>query len=198
MSGPGDRPARAGSETLALLAGASAGDEAAASRLMVVVYDELRALARRYLRGERGGHTLQPTALVHEAYVRLAGGSPVKVADRNHFFALAARAMREVLVDHARRRAAAKRQPGGERVTLDDALGLAARDEPRQLDLLVLDEAMVQLERLEPRQARVIELRFFGGLTIDETAAVLGVSTDTVEDDSAMSRAWLARRLRVR
>lgn len=198
MSGADEPPARAGSDTVALLARASAGDEVAASRLTLVLYDELRVLARHYLRGERAGHTLQPTALVHEAYLRLAGGSPVKVADRRHFFALAARAMREVLVDHARRRAAAKRQPGGERVTIDDALGIAARDEPRQLDLLLLDEAMVQLERLEPRQARVIELRFFGGLTIDETAAVLEVSTDTVEDDSAMSRAWLARRLRAR
>ena len=198
MSGHDESPASAGNDALELLGGASAGDEAAAAQLMLVVYDELRALASHYLRRERAGHTLQPTALVHEAWLRLAGGRPVKVADRRHFFALAARAMREVLVDHARRRAAAKRKAGSERVTLDDALGLEAPDSPRQLDLLVLEEAMVQLEKLEPRQARVIELRFFGGLTIDETAAVLGVSTDTVEDDSAMSRAWLARRLRAR
>ena len=181
-----------------LLDQASAGDEGAADRLLVLVYDQLRGLAASYLRAERPGHTLQPTALVHEAFLRLHAGRPVRYESRTHFFAVAARAMRNVLVDHARRRAAAKRGGDAERVTLDDGLELGGPAGAQPIDLLALEEAMERLEQLDARQARVVELRFFGGLTIDEAARVLGVSTDTVEDDWAMARAWLARTLRGR
>jgi len=164
--------------------------------LLPVVYDELRRLAARYLRGQRGGHTLQPTALVHEAYLRMAKGGALPLDDRTHFFALAARAMRQVLVDHARRRAAVKRGGDPERVTLDDTLEIGrGGEEKRRLDLLALNEA---LERLSPRQCRVVELRYFAGLTIAEAAESLGVGTRTVEDDWALARAWLQRRLRRR
>jgi len=169
----------------------------APDELLALVYDELRRLAARYLRGQRAGHTLQPTALVHEAYLRLAKGGALPVDDRTHFFALAARAMRQVLVDHARRRAAAKRGGDPERVTLDDTLELGrGGEEGRRLDLLALDEALERLERVSPRQCRVVELRYFAGLTIAEAAASLGVGTRTVEDDWALARAWLQRRLR--
>ena len=191
----GDEAGPATSDPVSLIEGSSRGDEQAAARLFVAVYDRLRALAARYLRAERGGHTLQPTALVHEAYLRLVGGRAVKFDGRTHFFAIAARAMRQVLVDHARGRAAAKRGRDPERVTLADTLGLVANQEARQLDVLALDDVLRRLERLDPRQARVVELRYFGGLTIAEAAGALGVSTRTVEDDWAMARPWLAREL---
>ena len=189
----GDPPDASG-----LLDRASAGDEGAAGRLLELVYEQLRALAASYLRGERAGHTLQPTALVHEAFLRLQAGSPVRYQNHTHFFAVAARAMRQVLVDHARRRAAAKRGGDPERVTLDDGLQLGGDAESRVIDVLALDEALERLGKLDERQARVVELRFFGGLTIDEAARVLEVSTDTVEDDWAMARAWLKRTLSCR
>jgi len=166
------------------------GDPHAASRLMPLVYEELRALAGRYLRAEAGGHTLQPTALVHEAYLRLVDQTDADWQNRAHFFAVAAQAMRHILVDHARRRGAAKR--GGDRRKLapEVAEGVATeRDEY----LLALDEALARLATFDPQHSRIVELRFFGGLTLEETAAVLGISPKTVQRDWIMARAWLHR-----
>ena len=163
-----------------------------ADRLVPIVYDELRARARAYLRGERSDHSLQPTALVNEAYLRLVSGAPVDWNGRTHFFAAAAVAMRRVLVDHARRRNSAKRGGGLRRVELDEPI--AASGEP-DVDLLALTRALDRLEALHARHARIVELRFFGGLTVPEVAAALGLSTTTVEEGWAFARAWLAREL---
>ena len=173
----------------------------AAAQLLPLVYDELRRLAAAYMRSERTEHTLQPTALVHEAYARLVGASAPQFKDRAHFLGVAAKAMRRVLVDHARGHNAAKRGGAGayagggrlwQRETLDEAI---AAGESLGLQLLDLDGAMEQLSAVDPRAARVVELRFFGGLTIQEAAAVLDVATSTVEDDWALARAWLGRAL---
>lgn len=173
----------------------------AAAELLPLVYDELRRLAASYMRAERTDHTLQPTALVHEAYARLIGGPAPRFKDRAHFLGVAARAMRRVLVDHARGYNAAKRGGAGayaaagriwERATLDEAIAAGDTLGPQLLDL---DDAMDRLAALDQRAARVVELRFFGGLTIQESAAVLNVATSTVEDDWALARAWLAREL---
>jgi RNA polymerase sigma factor (TIGR02999 family) len=173
----------------------------AAAELLPLVYDELRRLAAAYMRSERTDHTLQPTALVHEAYARLIGTSAPQFKDRAHFLGVAAKAMRRVLVDHARGHNAAKRGGAGayagggrlwQRETLDEAI---AAGESLGLQLLDLDGAMMKLAALDPRAARVVELRFFGGLTIQEAAAVLDVATSTVEDDWALARAWLGREL---
>jgi len=176
-----------------LLAQASCGDGAAAARLMPLVYQELRELAERYLSREPRGHTLQPTALVHEAFLRLMDATHLAPNGQTHFLAIAANVMRRVLVEHARARHAAKRGGGQMRVTLDSAM--AVLPEP-DLDLLALDEALEKLATLDARQARVVELRFFGGLTMDEVAEQLGMSKRTVEDDWALARAWLRRELR--
>lgn len=160
-------------------------------RLVPLVYDELRRLAAHHLRGEAAGHTLEPTALVHEAYARLVGG-PSRFENRAHFFAVAAGAMRRVLVDHARRRNRAKRGGGAIPVTLT---GGSARVDPWTLDLLALDEALGRLEALDPRKARTVELHFFGGLTQGDTAEVLGVSRATVERDLKLAKAWLKEHL---
>jgi RNA polymerase sigma-70 factor, ECF subfamily len=165
------------------------GESAAAARLMPLVYGELRALASDYFRGQRPDQTLQPTALVHEAYLKLVDQSTVAWKDRAHFFAVAATAMRQVLIDRARRRAAQKRGGKRERLQLEDA-DTPARAQP--IDLVALDDALRQLESLDARMARIVELRFFGGLGVDETARVLGVSTSTVEADWRGARAWLA------
>ncbi|MEM0984521.1 MAG: ECF-type sigma factor [Planctomycetota bacterium] len=157
------------------------------------VYSELRKIAARYLQNERREHTLQPTALVHEAFLRLGGGSESLNADRRRFVATAARVMRNVLVDHARARNAEKRG-GGRGRSLD--VDLAAVDEGRSADIEQLDEALTRLEALHPRQARVVELRFFGGLTVEDTAALLDSSVRTVERDWTVARAWLRRELR--
>lgn len=171
-----------------LLAAVDAGDSGALERLLPLVYDELRRLAEIQLRGERAGHTLQPTALVHEAYMKLAGGD-LSISDRAHFLAIASRAMRQALVDHARRRDRAKRGGGLRPVTLTGGSWSEALD----LDeLLALDAA---LEELEPRQRQVVEGRFFGGMTEDEVASVLGVTRRTVRRDWVKARAWLYRRL---
>jgi RNA polymerase sigma factor (TIGR02999 family) len=170
-------------------------------QLMAEVYDELRALAADYLKRERPGHTLQPTALVHEAYLRLAGLDRLKWRGPEHFQAAAAGTIRRVLVDHARGRNASKRGGGGaggggggrRRITLGALEGLPPAS---TLDLLALDEALEKLAALDARKARVVELRFFGGLTIDDTALALGVGTTTVEDDWAFARSWLRRELR--
>lgn len=162
--------------------------DARVDRLVPVVYEELRALAHRQLTLERGGHSLQTTALVHEAYLRLTGRGDVAARGRSYFFAAAARAMRQVLIDHARRRTAAKRGGGAPAADLDEATN-AADDYAERL--LGLDQALAALEAHAPRQVRVIECRFFGGLSVDETAAALNVSARTVKSDWALARAWL-------
>ncbi len=172
-----------------------AGDERAAARLLPLVYDELRALAGSFFARQTPGHTLQPTALVHEAYLKLTGREGARWEGRAHFFAVAARAMRQILMNHARDKAAAKRGGGWTRITLDEAVTPPGSTD-RQIDLLALDEAMTTLATLSERQARVIELRFFAGLTIAETAHVLGLGTTTVEDDWQLAKAWLARELK--
>jgi RNA polymerase sigma factor (TIGR02999 family) len=166
-------------------------DETALDRLMPLVYDELRRLAARRLDLERTGHTLQPTALVHEAYVRLVEGE-VSFNDRAHFFALAARIMRRVLVDHARARISDKRGGGRANITLRE--GSAAVD-PETIDLLALDEALSRLGELDPRMARVIELHYFGGLTYAETSTALCISEATVDRQLRLAKAWLAEQL---
>lgn len=163
-----------------------------ADQLMAEVYNELRSLASQYLQHERPGHTLQPTALVHEAYLRLAEITRIQRKDRTHFFAAASGAIRRVLVDHARAKSAAKRGGGRNRITLTGIEGLSSG---ATVDLLALDEALSRLGRLDERKARVVELRFFGGLTIEATARSLGVGTTTVQDDWAFARAWLRREL---
>ncbi|MBN2560090.1 MAG: sigma-70 family RNA polymerase sigma factor [Phycisphaerae bacterium] len=171
-----------------LLARLRCGEADVLDRLLPAVYDELRAMAGRCLRNQPPGQTLQPTALVHEAYIRLVDQTQVVASDRAHFVAVAAKVMRSALVDHVRSRHALKR--GGERgrVPLDDALALF---EARSVDLLALDEALAKLANMDEQQCRIIEMRFFGGLTMEEIAAVLGVSTRTVERDWRMARAWL-------
>lgn len=162
-------------------------------RLLAITYDELRALASALMRGERPGHTLQPTALVHEAYLKLVGAELPAMKDRTHFFAIAARAMRQVLVDHARRAVAAKRGGGWNRITLDDALGASGSTE---IEVLDLDMALSRLAQLDERASRTAEMRIFAGMTVKETAAALGVSPRTVDGDWSMARAWLSREMR--
>lgn len=176
-----------------LIESANRGDAGASARLMEIVYAELRGLAGAYARDQRAGHTLQPTALVHEAFVKLVESDGKGFVDRAHFFAVAATAMRQVLMDHARAKRALKRGGERERVTLDEGL-LAG--EQRDLDLLALDDALSELERHDARKHRVVELRFFGGLTAEETARVLGVGLTTVESDWRAARAWLHVRLK--
>jgi len=157
---------------------------------MPLVYGELRRLAGHYLRKERSDHTLQSTALVHEAYLRLAGQSPPEWQNRAHFFGIAARIMRQILVEHARARDAAKRGGGACRLTLDAAVAISDRTD---VDILELDRALTGLAELDPQQSRIVELRFFGGLTIEDTSEVLGISPATVKRDWVTARAWLYR-----
>jgi RNA polymerase sigma-70 factor, ECF subfamily len=175
-----------------ILKSAGSGDRSAVDRLMPLVYGELRALAESYLQRERTGHTLGATALVHEAYVRLIRQEEVEWQNRAHFFAIAAQAIRRILVDYARSREADKRGGGRERVRLDEDMAVQGE---RDLDLLALDESLKELARLHPRQAQIIELRFFGGLSLKEVAEALGVSPRTVDGDWHMARAWLRRQL---
>jgi RNA polymerase sigma factor (TIGR02999 family) len=168
------------------------GDREAMDRLMPIVYDELRRLAAGYLKAERPDHTLQPTALVHEAYLRLVRQDRVEWQNRAHFFGIAARMMRRVLVDHARRRRAGKRDGGGFRLTIQVGEALEVSRDP---ELLELDQALERLERLDSDQARVVELRFFGGLTVEETATVLGISTATVKREWRTARAFLRQEM---
>jgi len=181
--------------TVDLVSRLEAGDTGAASELLPLVYDELRSLAAAYLRRERRGHTLQPTALVHEAWMQVSGGGARRFSGRTHFLATAAIAMRQLLVQHARRRATAKRGGDWQRVGLVTSDGAPS---PGVLDVDALDlhAALEELADLSERQARVVELRFFGGLTIPETAEWLGVGETTVEDDWHAARAWLLLRLR--
>ena len=175
-----------------LLVGWGRGDRAAFDQLLPLVYDELRKVAARRLRHERANHTLQPTALVHEAYVRLIDQDRVQWRNRAHFFAISSRLMRRILVDHARAHGAAKRGGGAQLVSLDDAADVALAPD---VSLLALDEALGKLERLDPVQAQIIELRFFGGLTIEETAAVVRVSPASVGREWNVAKAWLYREL---
>ncbi|MCB9846050.1 MAG: sigma-70 family RNA polymerase sigma factor [Phycisphaeraceae bacterium] len=170
----------------------SDGDHRAAERLIPLVYDELRRLAAAQMGHERADHTLQATALVNEAYLRMVDQTRASFRDRNHFFAVAATTIRRVLVDHARTKGRAKRGGKRQRVELDASVDWSGSQD---LDLLALDESLSRLHDLHPRQARVVELRFFAGLTIQQTAEVLGVGTTTVEDDWAIARAWLRRAL---
>ena len=169
------------------------GDASETAELTEVLYGELRRIAAGYLRSENAGHTLQPTALVHEAFLRLSG-QHVQWNDRTHFLAVAANTMRRVLVDHERKRSASKRD-GGLRVTMDESVPDAGGDD-RALELLALDDALVRLASLDPRTARVVELRFFGGLGVEETASVLEISPASVKRDWSFARAWLGRELR--
>jgi len=168
------------------------GDEAALERLIPMVHAELHRIAMRCMADERAGHSLQPTALVNEAYMRLVDVRRVKWQDRNHFLSMAARLMRRVLVDHARSRRYLKRGGGAARVTLTDDLVV---DEAGR-DLVALDDALGALAVVDERKSRVIELRFFGGLSVEETASILNVSVDTVMRDWKLARAWLRRELR--
>lgn len=167
------------------------GDQESLQALLPLVYVELRRLAQHHLRGERSDHTLQSTALVHEAYLRMVKPASMQLDNRRHFFALASQIMREILVDHARSHRAAKRD-GGSRVTLDEAAELS---KSKCVDLLALDDALNKLSEMSPRQSRVVELKFFGGLSIEETAEFLGVSSATVEREWAAARAWLYREI---
>ena len=169
------------------------GDAAALDRLVPLVYDELRRVARGHLRREAPGHTLQATALVHEVFLRLVDVDRMTPMSRTHFFAISARLMRQILVDHARRKRADKRGGGATVISLDEVAPAAAQTSG--VDVLALDEALDALSSFDARQCRVVELRFFAGLNIPETADALGVSTATVEREWAMAKAWLHQRL---
>jgi RNA polymerase sigma factor (TIGR02999 family) len=175
-----------------LLRAVTAGDGAAADRLLPVVYDELRRLAHSYLGSERAGHTLTPTALVHEAYLRLAGRGAGLPSERGEFFAVAAQAMRRILVDHARARNAQKRGGDGARVPLDDAVSWF---DERRISLPDLDGALARLAERDARKSRLVELRFFAGMTLAQAAEALSIPLRTAERDWSMARAWLQREL---
>lgn len=178
-------------DVTSLLVASSKGDQEALNQLLPLVYDELRHLADRYLHRERQDHTLQATALVHEAYLRLID-QRVSWANRAHFFGVAAEMMRRILIDHARSRQAAKRGSGGIKISLDDVLDLT---DERAADLIALDDALKALAEFDPQKAKVVELRFFGGLSIEETAAVLGLGTATITRQWRMAKAWLYHQL---
>ena len=168
------------------------GEQAALEKLVPLVEVELRRLARSYMRRERAGHTLQTTALINEAYLRLINARRVSWHNRAHFFGIAARVMRRILVDFSRTKTYQKRGGGAFQVTFDDALVVAPNDNP---DLLALDEALTELARVDERKAQVVEMRFFGGLTEKETAIALNVSPETVRRDWRLAKSWLLRRL---
>lgn len=174
-------------DTLELLRRWTGGDVQARDQLVGQVYDELRALARRALAREQHAQTLEPTALVHELYMRLLGQTPVEIRDRGHFFAVAATVMRHILVDHARARQARRRGGDLRQVELNEALPCAALD----IEVLAIDQALGRLEAVDARKARVVEMRFFGGLTEHEIAELLGVGRATVERDWAFAKSWL-------
>ena len=178
-----------------LLREAGRGDEQAVGLLFERVYDELRSIARGYLRDERADHTLQATALVHEAYLRLVGAEQIEWQNRAQFFSIAAQVMRHILVDHARRHAAEKRGGGARKLSLDEAVSFA---EERDVNLVALDDALKTLEALDAEQARVVELRFFGGLSIKEVAAVLDISETTVSRKWNTAKLWLRAQLAAR
>ena len=173
-----------------LLVASSAGDQHATDQLMPLVYDELRSLARAHLRRERPGHTLQGTALVHEAYLRLVDQKQVKWQNRAHFFGMASQMIRRILVDHARGHKAAKRGSGAAKLSLDEAILASAKTD---VDVIALDDALNDLAKFDPGQSRIVELRFFGGLSIEETAEAVGLSVATVNREWSAARAWLFR-----
>ena len=177
-----------------LLDDVATGNLDAEASVFALVYDELRRLAASALRHERPDHTLQPTALVHEAYLRLADEPPARWENRAHFLAVAARAMRRILVDHARRRNTRKRGSGAARFSTDEVQDSAV-DLGQDLDLVVLDQALARLTALDPRQGRIVELRFFGGLSVEETGTVIGASPRTVKRDWQLARVWLKREM---
>lgn len=181
------------SEVTALLRAWNRGDQQALDRLMPLVSEELHRVAGRFMAGERGDHTLQPTALVNEAYLRLIDREQVDWSDRAHFFAFAATVMRRILVDHSRGRASAKRGGGAGQVTLDEKVRAVL---PKSVELLAVDEAMKKLAERDERQARVVEMRFFGGLTTGECSIVLGISEATALRDWNHAKAWLYRELK--
>ena len=168
------------------------GEHGALDELMPLIYDELRKMAKRYMSGQNPGHTLQTTALIHEAYLRMVTQKEKQFQNRAHFFGVAAQAMRHILVDYARARHTAKRGGGARPISLEEA---ALVTQERAGELIAFDEALNELERLSPRQGRVVELRYFGGLSVEETATVLDVSADTVMRDWKMARTWLHRAL---
>lgn len=180
-------------ELTQLLQEATQGNRDSESRLLEAVYDELHRLANSCMRGERSDHTLQPTALVNEAYLRLIGDSNQSWDSRAHFFVTAARTMRRILIDHARRYRAAKRSTGAQRVELDEKL-IAVEGQCEEL--LAIDVALDRLSEFDPRQSQIVELRFFGGLSIEETARIMKLSEKTIKREWALARAWLAEQLR--
>ncbi len=182
-------------EVTRLLIAWSEGDEAALEKLIPLVYQELRRLAKLYLKRERPGHSLQTTALVHEAYLRLIDSSRVRWQNRAHFFAVSAQLMRRILVDFARSRRYLKRGGEAQHVSLGEALDIA---EARGAALIALDDALLALAKIDERKSRVIELRYFGGLSVEETAEALKVSTETVKRDWRLARSWLRRELGVK
>jgi RNA polymerase sigma factor (TIGR02999 family) len=188
-------PDNPGSDVTALLRRWHEGDREALERLMPLVYQELRRIASRYLRRERPGHTLQSTALVHEAYVKLVDQRRIDWQSRAQFFGLAAQAMRRILVDHARARSREKRGSGAPVVAVDGIQLQAAKADVHPADTIALDRALEKLETFDPGQARIVELRFFGGLTVEETAEVLRSSPSTVKREWTLARAWLFREL---
>jgi RNA polymerase sigma-70 factor (ECF subfamily) len=171
----------------------SDGNTRVLDNLMPLVYEELRRQASRFLRKERAGHTLQTTALIHEAYLKLIDQKNVEWQNRAHFFAIASTAMRRILVDYARERHREKRGGAGGNLPLDEALQISSKEKP--IDLVALDEALTRLAGFDPRQARIVELRYFSGLDTDETAAVLGVSNATVRRDWSFAKAWLRQEI---
>ena len=181
-------PSSPSNEVTQLLVAWSNGDKTALDRLMPLVYNELRRLARHYMNRERPGLTLQTTGLVNEAYLRLVDQNKMRWEDRAHFFGIAARLMREILIEHARSRHAAKRGGAQVRLSLSEVERIASKPD---VNLIALHEALVRLEALDPRKSRIVELRYFGGLGIEETAEVIGVSAATVKRDWSMARAWL-------
>lgn len=172
----------------------SGGNRAAADSLIQIVYQELRKIAASYLRNQRPDHTLQPTALVHEAYMKLVDISDANWQDRAHFFAVAAQTMRHILIDHARAIAADKRGGGAQKLALDEAVSFSTDN--RDVDLLDLDEALKELATFDEKQSQIIELRFFGGLTVEETAEVMKISPATVKREWATARVWLFRKMK--
>jgi RNA polymerase sigma factor (TIGR02999 family) len=193
MSGPNTTPPPAPTlEVTDLLTAWGGGDQSALEKLVPLVHAELHRLARRQMTHERRDHTLQTSALVNEAYLRLIDLSRVRWQDRAHFFAMSSRLMRRILVDHARTRKSIKRNVGGERASFDEALVVS---DESSVDLIALDDALQALETFDPRKSQVIEMRFFGGLSIEETAEALHVSPETVKRDWRLAKLWLLREL---
>lgn len=191
MSAPASPPTSP--DVTQLLRNWQVGDQSARDQLLEIVYEELRRQAARYLRRERPDHTLQPTALVHEAYLELIDQSRVNWENRAHFFGAAARLMRRVLVDHARAHQAEKRGSGEEKLALDEAMAVP---QSKDLNILALNDALEELARMDEQQSRIVELRYFGGLSIEETATVTGVSPATVKREWAMAKAWLQTQIK--